>query len=136
MRELTQEELKEHPQLKSYLDWIPFWVEDALENCFDFCILELEPSETFSTNGKACILIDGCGTANHIPAAPETTFGFRQNDAVCEICSDTYQAETKSILLCFRSNIFDGTCFGLGCGSMHFRMQNMLKDAPSIHAAK
>lgn len=37
-----------------------------------------------------------------------------------------FKAETPCVVLCFNTNIFHNVCFGMGCGSMHARIREMI----------
>jgi len=126
MRTVELGELKKMAETKSCVDWIPAWGEDSLISCFSLHGAMLEAGETIRTREQAAFLASGSGLLNHKEISAGRSFGFRLKENGCQCVEDTFQAEERSILLCLESNIFDRTCFGMGCGSTHYRMRELL----------
>ena len=128
MRMMELDELKTHKDVKHYFDWMPGWTEESLLNCFKFLSVELEPYEFFFSDNSACVLIKGEGTVNGRKVSAPVSFGIDTSGEKVELVSDMFKATEDSILICFNKNIFNNICVGIGCGSMHTRFREMIKE--------
>lgn len=127
MRTLTLKELQNMTEVEENLNWVPPWQEEALLRCFKFIALELDPFEKFNSDGGACILVKGAGKIGEVNIFPSTSFGVsRVGEASWESRPEWFQASETSIVLCLNFNIFNNVCFGMGCGSMHVRVREMI----------
>ena len=144
MRKLSLHKVQAMPEAGKYVDWIQPWVEESLHNCLRFLALALEPFEKFNTDGCACLLADGSGSVEGRKIGSGTSFGIirealgadsaagnRENsgEGIVIPVPQWFKAETECVILCFNTNIFNNICFGLGCGSMHTRIREMILDS-------
>ena len=125
MRTIELDELKKIPG--SGMEWIPPWHEEALLKCFKFMALELAPYEKFNSDGGACLLVIGEGKAGDRTIGENTAFGVAYSEETGYTrVPEWFQATKPSIVLCMNFNIFHNNCFGMGCGTMHVRVREMV----------
>ena len=125
MRKIRFDELQKIPG--AGMEWVPPWHQEALMNCFQFMALELAPYEKFNSDGGACLLAKGSGKIGDRLISENTAFGvlYSEENGYTKV-PEWFQATEPSIILCWNFNIFHNNCFGMGCGTMHVRVREMV----------
>lgn len=128
MRVIGFTELKNDERLTRFTRCINPWFTESLYKCLSLCALELEPGEIFFSEGAACILALGGGKVDDKQVESASTFGFIREKGNYTMINQMFKAKETSILLCYKSTVFHGTCFGFGCESTHYGIRCVLDE--------